>query len=73
MATKTLKAQTAQAADMLRKDHKKSHRAFFRKFEKMDNAQEKQEVVDTVLTELEIHAEVGEITHLSGRPPENER
>ena len=39
----------------------------------MDNAQEKQEVVDTVLTELEIHAEVGEITHLSGRSPENER
>lgn len=59
MATKTLKAQAVQVTDMLRKDHKKV-KGLFRKFEKTDNAQEKQEIVHTVLTELEIHAELEE-------------
>ena len=57
MATKTLKAQAAQVTGMLRKDHKKV-KGLFKKFEKTDNAQEKQEIVDTILTELEIHAEL---------------
>ena len=59
MATKTLKAQAAQITDMLRKDHKKV-KGLFKKFEKTDNAKEKQEIVDTILTELEIHAELEE-------------
>ncbi len=59
MATKTQQAQAAQVTDMLRKDHKKV-KGLFKKFEKTDNAQEKQEIVDTVLTELEIHAELEE-------------
>ncbi|MFZ1747865.1 MAG: hemerythrin domain-containing protein [Nitrospirales bacterium] len=59
MATKTQKAQAAQVTDMLRKDHKKV-KGLFRKFEKTDNAQKKQEIVDTVLKELEIHAELEE-------------
>lgn len=59
MATKTQQTQAAQVTDMLRKDHKKV-KGLFKKFEKTDNAQEKQEIVDTVLTELEIHAELEE-------------
>ncbi|GJL69909.1 MAG: hypothetical protein NPIRA06_25440 [Nitrospirales bacterium] len=59
MVTKTQKAQAAQVTDMLRKDHKKV-KGLFRKFEKTDNAQEKQEIVDMVVTELEIHAELEE-------------
>jgi hemerythrin HHE cation binding domain-containing protein len=59
MATKTLKAQAAQVTDMLRKDHKKV-KGLFKKFEKTDKAQEKQEIVGTILTELQIHAELEE-------------
>ncbi|MDT3776639.1 hemerythrin domain-containing protein [Nitrospira sp. MA-1] len=59
MVTKTQKAQAAQVTDMLRKDHKKV-KGLFRKFEKTDNAREKQEIVDMVVTELEIHAELEE-------------
>lgn len=59
MATKNQKSQAAQVTDMLRKDHKKV-KGLFKKFEKTDNAQEKQEIVNTALMELEIHAELEE-------------
>lgn len=59
MATKTLKAQAAQVTDMLRKDHKKV-KGLFKKFEKTNKAQEKQQIVETALMELEIHAELEE-------------
>ncbi len=59
MATKTQKSQAAQVTDMLRKDHTKV-KGLFKKFEKTDNAQEKQQIVDIALMELEIHAELEE-------------
>ncbi len=72
MATKTQKSQAAQVTDMLRKDHTKV-KGLFKKFEKTDNAQEKQEIVDMVLTELQIHAELEEkIIYPAVRPKMND-
>jgi hemerythrin-like domain-containing protein len=59
MATKTQKAQAAQLTDMLRKDHKKV-KDLFKKFEKTTKSQEKEQIVETALMELEIHAELEE-------------
>jgi hemerythrin superfamily protein len=59
MATKTQKTQAAQVTDMLRKDHKKV-KDLFKKFEKTTKAQDKQQIVETALMELEIHAELEE-------------
>ena len=59
MATKTQKSQAAQVTDMLRKDHTKV-KGLFKKFEKAENAKEKQQIVETALMELEIHAELEE-------------
>lgn len=59
MATKTQKAQATQITGLLRKDHKKV-KDLFKKFQKTDNDQEQQQIVDTALMELEIHAELEE-------------
>lgn len=59
MATKTQKAQAAQVTDMLRKDHK-NVKELFKKFQKTDNTQDKQQLVQTALMELEVHAELEE-------------
>ena len=59
MATKTQKGQAASVTDMLRKDHKKVQE-LFKKFEKAENAREKQQIVETALMELEVHAELEE-------------
>ncbi len=59
MATKTQKSQAEQVTGMLRKDHKKV-KDLFKKFQKTDNEQEKQQIVETALMELEIHAELEE-------------
>jgi hypothetical protein len=59
MATNTQKAQAGQITDMLRKDHKKV-KDLFKKFEKTTKGQEKQQIVETALMELEIHAELEE-------------
>jgi hypothetical protein len=59
MATKTQKAQAAQITDMLRKDHKKV-KNLFKKFQKAGNAQDKQQLVEKALLELEVHAELEE-------------
>ena len=59
MATKTQKGRAASVTDMLREDHKKVQ-GLFKKFEKAENAEEKQQIVETALTELEIHAELEE-------------
>lgn len=59
MATKTQKAQAAQVTDLLRKDHKHVQE-LFKKFHKAKNAEEKQDIVETALLELEVHAELEE-------------
>lgn len=59
MATKSQKAQATQVTDMLRKDHKKV-KDLFKKFEKTTKAQEKQQIVETALMDLEVHAELEE-------------
>ncbi len=59
MATKPQKAQATQVTDLLRKDHKKV-KDLFKKFQKTDNEQEKQQIVEMALMELEIHAELEE-------------
>lgn len=59
MATITQKVQATHVTDMLRKDHKKV-KGLFKKFQQTNRAKEKREIVETVLTELEIHAELEE-------------
>lgn len=59
MPTKTQKAQAAQVTDMLRKDHKKV-KGLFKKFKKTNKANEKKNIVETALLELEIHADLEE-------------
>ena len=59
MATKTQKGQAARVTDMLRKDHKKV-KSLFKKFEKTTKAQDKQQIVETALLELQVHAELEE-------------
>lgn len=59
MATKTQKAQAAQVTGMLRKDHK-NVQEFFKKFQKAKNVEEKQDIVETAILDLEVHAELEE-------------
>lgn len=58
----SIKSQVASASsvtDMLRKDHKKV-KGLFEEFEKAGNATAKQRIVETVLTELEVHSKLEE-------------
>ncbi len=59
MATKTQKVQATQVTDMLREDHQHV-KDLFKQFAKTNNAQKKQQIVETALTELQVHAELEE-------------
>lgn len=59
MAAKTHKAQATQVTEMLRKDHQHV-KNLFKQFAQSNNAQKKQKIVETALTELELHAELEE-------------
>ena len=72
MATKTQKAQATQVTDMLREDHQHV-KDLFKQFEKANNAQKKQQIVETALMELEIHAELEEkLIYPAVRPKMND-
>ena len=57
--TKSQKAVAASVTDMLRKDHKKV-KGLFEEFEQAGDTTAKQRIVETVLTELEVHSKLEE-------------
>lgn len=57
--SKSQKAGMLSVTDMLRKDHKKV-KGLFEEFEKAKDATTKQRIVETVLTELEVHSKLEE-------------
>jgi hemerythrin superfamily protein len=52
-------AGASSVTDMLRKDHKKV-KGLFEEFEQAENAAAKQRIVETVLSELEVHSKLEE-------------
>ncbi len=57
--TKSQEATASSVTDMLRKDHKKV-KGLFDEFEQVKDATTKQRIVETVLTELEVHSKLEE-------------
>jgi hemerythrin superfamily protein len=57
--TKSQEASASSVTDVLRKDHKKV-KDLFEEFEQAGNATAKQRIVETVLTELEVHSKLEE-------------
>ncbi|NWF73328.1 MAG: hemerythrin domain-containing protein, partial [Nitrospirae bacterium] len=57
--TKSHEASASSVTDMLRKDHKKVQ-GLFDEFEQAGNATTKLRIVETVLTELEVHSKLEE-------------
>ena len=58
MSTKTQAASTT-VTDMLREDHKKV-KGLFEEFEQAEDTKAKQQIVETALAELEVHAKLEE-------------
>lgn len=57
--TKFQDASASSVTDMLRKDHKKV-KGLFEEFEQAEDAATKQRIVETALTELEVHSKLEE-------------
>ena len=59
MFTKSQEAGTSSVIDMLREDHKKV-KGLFEEFEQAEDATTKKRIVETALTELEVHSKLEE-------------
>ena len=59
MFTKSQEAGTSSVIDMLREDHKKV-KGLFEEFEQAEDATTKKRIVETALTELELHSKLEE-------------
>ena len=59
MFTKSQEASASSVTDMLREDHRKV-KGLFEKFEQADDPNAKQQIVETALMELEVHAKLEE-------------
>ena len=59
MLTKSQVASASSVTDMLREDHKKV-KGLFEEFEQATDAKAKQRIVETALTELEVHSKLEE-------------
>ncbi len=59
MSTKSQVAGASAVTDMLREDHKKV-KGLFEEFEQAEDATTKQRIVETALTELEVHSKLEE-------------
>jgi hemerythrin superfamily protein len=57
--TKSQKSSACLVTDMLRKDHRKV-KGLFEEFEQADDATTKQRIVESALTELEVHSKLEE-------------
>lgn len=58
-SSKSQEASASSVTDMLRKDHKKV-KGLFEEFEQAEDATTKQRIVETALTELEVHSKLEE-------------
>ncbi|MEO6307627.1 MAG: hemerythrin domain-containing protein [Nitrospiraceae bacterium] len=58
-STQVQEASASSVTDMLRKDHKKV-KGLFEEFEQAEDARTKQRIVETALTELEVHSKLEE-------------
>ena len=58
-SSKSQEASAPSVTDMLRKDHKKV-KGLFEEFEQAEDATTKQRIVETALTELEVHSKLEE-------------
>ena len=59
MFTKSQEAGASSVTDMLREDHKKV-KGLFEEFEQAEDTKAKQKIVETALTELEVHSKLEE-------------
>ena len=59
MFTKSQEAGASSVTDMLREDHKKV-KGLFEEFEQAEDATTKKRIVETALTELEVHSKLEE-------------
>lgn len=59
ITSKSQEASALSVTDMLRKDHKKV-KGLFEEFKQADEAKSKQRIVETALTELEVHSKLEE-------------